>query len=331
MGWRRWLLVAAVAFGAIVLVGGVLIWQRAASFNETVSSASLFPPRLFGALNGSERVNIALFGYADENRSGAFLADSMSILSIDPATDTTTAIAIPRDLWVEDHDGLPGNGRINEAFAVGYRDGGYEKAGERAALVSSHVTGLPIHGWIALDFDGFREMVDAVGGVTIDNPRAFNYPLTNRERDEGTYTGFFAEGPIDLAGSDALFYVRVRYTDVVEERSDFARSVRQHRVLAAIRDKITDAGLAAVPRGLALMDALSDGLRTDLSVLDLYLVSNHLSPDRRVELGEGEILEATRNSVGQYVLVVIGRTGPDDYGPVREYISKQLEAGDGAE
>jgi hypothetical protein len=61
-------------------------------------------------------------------------------------------------------------------------------------------------------------------------------------------------------------------------------------------------------------------------VRDLYALSSRLSPDRRVELAEGAILEATRNSGGQYILVVIGRTAPTDYAPLHGFIAAQLAA-----
>ena len=74
------------------------------------------------------------------------------------------------------------------------------------------------------------------------------------------------------------------------------------------------------------MDALADRLQTDLSAIDLFLLSGHFDADRRIELSVGVILEASRNSAGQYVLVVIGRSAPDDYGPLHDYLREQLES-----
>jgi hypothetical protein len=73
-----------------------------------------------------------------------------------------------------------------------------------------------------------------------------------------------------------------------------------------------------------MMDVLSTHLSTDLSAIDLALMSGHLSPDRRIELSEGVILEATTTDDGRYVLVVIGRADGTDYGPLHAYIGDSL-------
>ena len=73
-----------------------------------------------------------------------------------------------------------------------------------------------------------------------------------------------------------------------------------------------------------MMDALEGNLRTNLSALDLFLLSGHLNPDRRIELKEGRVLEAITNSVGQYILVVVGRADATDYEPLHRYLARQL-------
>jgi polyisoprenyl-teichoic acid--peptidoglycan teichoic acid transferase len=316
-------LLLLLVLGAATL-GGYLLWQRVEAFNKSVSTQPPLSGRLSDLLSGRDRVNVLLLGFADEDRPGAFLSDSISVLSIDPVADTTTAISIPRDVWIEGLPELPGNGKINEAFAIGHIDGGFTGAGDRAAAVVTAVTGLPIHGWLALDFSGFREMVEAVGGVTVNNPTEFGWAWDGASMERGELGGTFPVGPVKLDGPTALAYVRVRYTTVPAESSDFARAARQHRVLSAVRDKLGDGGVASLGPGLRLMDALQGELHTNLSVRDLYAMSSHLSPDRRVELAEGVILEATRNSVGQYILVVIGRSGPSDYQPLRDFIAAEL-------
>jgi hypothetical protein len=58
--------------------------------------------------------------------------------------------------------------------------------------------------------------------------------------------------------------------------------------------------------------------------MDLYLLSGHMGADRRIELGEGVILEATSNSIGQYILVVIGRSSGSDYAPLQAFLQTEL-------
>ena len=312
---------AALAVIVAAVAGGFVVWQRAVAFNDAVSTESALSMRLFGPFNAS-RVNVLLLGYNDESHGGAFLSDSMNVISIDRDSDTTTMIPIPRDLWVEGMAEVPQNMKINEAFRIGYYENGLSNGAELAAAAVSHVTGLTIHGWISLDFQGFQAMVDAIGGITIENPTAFAYTWAEEDYLAGNFESSFEAGTIALNGQQALDYARNRYTSVVEESSDFARSARQQRVLSAIRAKVS--GWQTASTGLALADALSGHMHTNLPVLDLALLAGKLTPDRRIELGEGQIVEATTNTIGQYVLVVIGRSSPTDYRPLHSWLADRL-------
>jgi LCP family protein required for cell wall assembly len=323
---KRTLLLVVLILLIGLVVGAILLWQRVSAFNETVSTAPTTSSALFGPLGGDERVNVVLFGYGGaEHRGGSYLADSIQIISIDPADDTTIMVPIPRDLWVEGNPAIPDNGKINEAFAIGYQAGGIEEAARFTTSVLADLTGLELEHWLAIDFAGFRAMVDAVGGVTIVNPTAFSYT-----RDEGTFHagifngGTFEQGELHLDGRAALDYSRSRYTSVQAESSDFARSVRQQRVLSSLRAKLGEGGVASIGPGLRMMDALAGRMKTDLSAIDLFLLSGHLNPDRRIELTEGVIVQATSNTIGQYILVVIGRASSTDYTPLHAFLRTEL-------
>jgi LCP family protein required for cell wall assembly len=328
--WKRNVLLFLVIVLLSGCTGGWLLWQRVAAFNDEVSSAGSVSSSLFFPLLGSERVNVAMYGYGGpEHKGGTYLADSIMILSIDPGTDTTTMIPIPRDLWIEGLPEIPDNAKINEAFADGYVRGGVYEAGRAATSVLSRISGLPIEHWMALNFTGFKAMVESVGGVSVDNPVAFGYTWSEGNYFAGNWDGgYFDAGPIFLNGTRALDYSRTRYTSVPAESSDFARSVRQQRVLVALRGKLGGGGLGSLGPGLAIMDALKGTteplMATDLSAVDLFLLSGHLGADRRIELSEGVILEATSNSIGQYILVVIGRASGTDYAPLQAYIQAEL-------
>ena len=314
-----------------VVVGGVLLFLRAASFNAAVSSAIFPSSALLWDLNGSERVNVLMVGYGGGDHDGAYLADSIQILSIDPATDTTTTVPIPRDLWIEGIGAFSQNGKVNEIYAVGHGavDGDeatrLDNAGDLMAEVLSDVTGLRIDHWLAIDFAGFKEMVDAVGGVTVDNPVAFDYTTIEEFHRAGRWEmGGFPAGEIHLDGDQALAYARARYTSVIAESNDFARSVRQARILGALRTSLGSGGLGSIVPGLGLMDAMEGRVRTDMSAIDLFLLSSHLSSDRRVEMTEDVALTATTNTIGQYILVPIGWSGPGDYGGLQAYLATEL-------
>ena len=321
---RTILLVLLVA--AIVVV--VLLGIRGASFNASVSSAAFPSSALFFPLNGSDRINVLMVGYGGGDHAGAYLADSIQILSIDPETDTTTTIPIPRDLWIEGISSFPQNGKVNEVFATGAGTGAEPDLDAAAAALAetlSDVTGLEIDHWLSIDFAGFREMVDAVGGVTVENPTPFCWTTIPEFHQAGRWEmGCFETGTLHLDGEEALEYSRARYTSVVSESTDFARSVRQARVMGALRSGVGDGGIGAIPAGLRLMDAMEGRMRTDLSAIDLALLAGHLSSDRRIELSEDVVLMATTNTIGQYILIPIDWTGPGSYDGLRAFLEQEL-------
>jgi LCP family protein required for cell wall assembly len=319
------LLIALLLVLILSVVGTILLWQRVTAFNESVSSAPMTSAALFGPLNGEERVNVVLYGYGGpDHKGGKYLADSIQIMSIDPKTDTTTIIPIPRDFWIEGLAQLPDNGKINEAFAAGYQAGGVANGAAFSTELLAEVTGLQIDHWIAIDMTGFQAMIDAVGGVTINNPRAFGYTWSPHAFERQNWNaGEFAKGTLHLDGKAALDYSRARYTSVPRESSDFARSIRQQRVMAALRAQV-GGGLGSLGTGLSLMDALKGRMQTNLSAIDLFLLSGHIGADRRLELKEGVILEATGNTAGQYILVVIGRSSSTDYAPLHAFLEREL-------
>ncbi len=323
MNWRRRIAVVLILLLLIAAAGTFWLWQRAAAFNDAVSTESALSIRLFGPFS-PERVNILMLGYSDESRDGAFLTDSMNVLSVDKASGVTTMLPIPRDLWVEGLAEVPQNMKINEAFRIGHYAAGDTNGAELASKAVAYATGLRIDGWISLDFQGFQAMVDAIGGITLENPTAFSYTWDEPDYLAGDFPYTFEAGVLTLSGQEALDYARNRYTNVSAESSDFARSVRQQRVLAAIKAEVS--GWQTISKGLALAEELDGHLHTNLAVVDLTMLAGELTPDRRVELSEGTVLEATTNTIGQYVLVVIGRRSATDYLPLREYVADALAA-----
>jgi LCP family protein required for cell wall assembly len=223
--------------------------------------------------------------------------------------------------------GYDRSSKVNEVFSVGNANGGRDAAGSLLSGILSEVTGLEIHHVISIDFEGFRDMVDAVGGVTIENPIPFSYTMNPAQHAAGDWSdGTFEAGEIHLDGAQALGYARARYTSVPSESNDFARSVRQSRIMGALRDELGGGGIGSVIPGLRLMDAMEGRVRTDLSAIDLLLLSGHLGSDRRIELSEGPVLTATTSEAGAYILVPTGWTGPGDYAGIRSYLAGELQA-----
>lgn len=149
-------------------------------------------------------------------------------------------LAFPRDLLVTRCDGSVG--RINAAIGVG---------GPTCLVQTvSAVSGLPVHHHVAVDLGGFRDVVDAVGGVTVCLDRAIVDRSAGIDLPEGCQT---------LDGVDALGYVRVRKID-----SDLKRIERQQTFLRALASELVDPTLLVRPwRVVAIVRGLSGALTVD--------------------------------------------------------------------
>lgn len=238
-------------FAAVVVVWGLigfLVLRSAVSdANSRISKgATEALDRPKGGLLGTPQTILVLGSDADRDRSGA-RADTVMLIRTDPSKKKIHYLSIPRDLRVE----LPplGHMKITETFA---------HRGIRGALTGlRREFGIPINHVIVLDFKGVSKMVDAVGGVTVDNP----FELSNCSYPGGI-TVSFPKGKLDLNGTTALQYSRVRSCD-----DDFARARRQQLVVSALQKKtLSFTGLPMAPfRGAKIVRTMS----TDMSTMDI--------------------------------------------------------------
>jgi len=236
--------------------------------------------------SSSKRVNIALYGYGGTGHDGAYLTDSIMVLSIQPRPNGTAQMAeisIPRDWMVpidatgNDH---PYYGRINEAYSDGqigapvkaprYK-GDNHGGGELADATLSNVLGIPIDHFVGLDFQAFQAAVDSVGGVDVNVPDSFTdnqYPHGECDQGDCAYeTVHFTKGMQHMDGARALIFARSRHSsDNPAEASNFARNRRQQLILNALKAKVLSiGGIGQLPD---LLNALGDNVLTDLNIAD---------------------------------------------------------------
>lgn len=207
--------------------------------------------------SGTERITILLLG-VDKASSGASRTDTLILVNIDPVEKIASMLSIPRDLKVV----IPGYGvdKINAAFALGefnkVQGGG---AGLTIRTIEANF-GIPVSAFVQIDFNGFVQMIDTVGGITIDVPYPIKddtYPAENF-RYQRIY---FPSGWQHLEGEEALQYARTRHQD-----GDSRRSARQQQVLLALREQAI--GLNLIPQHPSLIGQFGDSVRTDISVND---------------------------------------------------------------
>ncbi len=181
---------------------------------------------ILGAAWRSGRLNVLVLGLDSRpGETGPARTDTLILGSFAPAEAGAALLSIPRDLWVD----IPGYGsnRINTANYFGdLAQAGY---GPHLAMQTvANNFGVPVHGYVRLDFDGFIRLVDTLGGIDLDVPQTIvdsTYPT----HDYGITTIVIAAGPQHMDGATALIYARTRHGD-----SDFERSGRQGQVLRAL-------------------------------------------------------------------------------------------------
>jgi polyisoprenyl-teichoic acid--peptidoglycan teichoic acid transferase len=212
---------------------------------------------------GTDRISILMLGLdtRDDERAMGLptRSDTMSVLTVDPVTRTAALISFPRDLWVT----IPGFGehRINEAYPYGelrkVEGGG---PGLAARTLEANF-GLRVNHYALVNFGGFEDMINMLGGVAIDVPRPIaddTYPT----EDYGVQRVYFQAGPQIMDGSTALKYARTRHAD-----SDFGRMARQQQVLKAMADRAMKGNLLA--RLPYLVEQGGRAIQTDFSPTDL--------------------------------------------------------------
>ncbi len=228
-----WLL-AAVVMLAVALLGGVYLF-----FHESVAAVRAHTPdttiaqkQLRVALPGQAAIALVV-GY--DHRAGAdsglqSRSDTVMLLRADPQTKTISMLSFPRDLVVDVRcpDKPSFRGRINTAYATCGSSG-------TLATVKS-LTGLPVNYLITVNFHGFKQIVDRLGGVWIDVDR--RYFNNNAGLGPGfTYATInLLPGYQRVSGSGALDFVRYRHTD-----SDLYRVARQQAFVKALKEQIAHA------------------------------------------------------------------------------------------
>lgn len=183
------------------------------------------------------QINILLLGIGGEGHEGPYLTDTMILAQIRPDIGQIALTSIPRD-YLADLPNNFGQRKINSAFAEGFnRNKSYKDAGQWSMETVEKISGIKIPYFAVIDFSGFKEAVDLIGGVDIKVEKTFTdyeYPDSNK--------GYlppvtFEQGLRHMNGSEALQFSRSRHGNN-GEGSDFARSLRQQKIINAFKNKV---------------------------------------------------------------------------------------------
>jgi LCP family protein required for cell wall assembly len=288
--------------------------------------------------NDNGRVNILVAGNSadDPGHNGANLTDSIMVMSVNTKGNTALMLSIPRDLWVQ----IPGDGhsKINAAYPNGGMD--------TLKTVVQDVTGLNIHYTALVNYAAFRDLVDAVGGITINIQSTDKRGIYDSNIDYTTRyccaLAKYPNGPVTLNGKQALNLARARgdpnpygITYGFDD-GDFTRTDNQRKMLLAIKEKVSGIATLANPLKITgLVDAVSSNVTTDLQLNEmqaLYYYSKKIDNTKidsyniNTLKGKGTTMLSNYASPdGQSAL--IPAAGVDDYTAIQSQIQKVFTAG----
>lgn len=181
---------------------------------------------------------------------GNMNTDTIMVANYNYETNETVMVSIPRDFAVE----LPNNPGIYSKINAIYADGERREKGKGLkdlSKVVKDVTGIEIQYYGMIDLQGFRKLIDAVGGITVNVENTFTDYCYPAEKDSkkvavGTCAGTkylaeivtFQKGPQKMDGTTALKYARSRLSSTPGEGGDYARAKRQQKVVSALKDAL---------------------------------------------------------------------------------------------
>lgn len=233
-----------------------------------------FDPRNIALALGTELkkdkngyVNIILLGDGGHNRAGADLMDTIIVASLDFKNKSISMLSVPRDYFVKSKK--YGMLKINSFFVYNKNELGADKAYEIYPEVLGEMLNLDIKYYLRIDFNAFVEVVDSLGGITIDVKKEIYDPFYPNNADNG-YTVFQIKPGVHIMdGETALKFARSRKTT-----SDFDRSARQQQILMAMREKALSGDVLSSPSTIKkLYQSVSNNINTNMSVREMLSIA----------------------------------------------------------
>ncbi|MGM2786194.1 polyisoprenyl-teichoic acid--peptidoglycan teichoic acid transferase TagU [Bacillus cereus group sp. Bce018] len=232
--------------GVLIIAGGVYAYTIYSNVSNTLNTVHKPLDRDKSDkrdkevdISDNKPISILLMG-VDQEDNGTGRSDSLMLFTLNPQKKSMKITSIPRDSYTE----IVGKGKkdkINHAYAFGGID--------MSVKTVENFLNIPVDHYIEVNMAGFRDIVDAVGGVDVNNDLEF----TSRDQH-------FAKGNIHLNGETALKYTRMRYED---PRGDFGRQMRQRQVIQAVIKK--GASVSSLASYGDVLKAIEKNVKTSLT------------------------------------------------------------------
>ena len=303
---RKWWITLGAILAIMFTLLAIAFWKIEKTLNkisvkgESVGSLMQAGLPIQNQIKGEEddRINILLLGILGANHQGGGLnTDTIMVVSIKPKADKLSLISIPRDLWVTD-PGKNTKSKLNAVYVYGEEKGTGQGIKDVENMLGE-ITGLQINYTAVVSTDGFKQLVDIVGGVEVELAKPFDegsqfadvnicnsetysiptgefqvkkargkivakYPLCKNNNPECGGNFHLPAGKNILMGQQSLCFVRSRYLT-----SDFERAKRQQLVLQQLKQKLTQVGFNEFGKVNSILDALGNNVQTDMQLWEM--------------------------------------------------------------
>lgn len=285
---KRWLRIVSLLLMVVGLFAGYYVYSMF-SFIDNVSTNKTFSqndnPITQAKWEGKEQVNILFLGVDSRNTGEMPRSDTMLLLSVNPVTKQASLFSIMRDTYVE-IEGV-GQSKINAAFSNGGPD--------LLIRTIQDFLDVPIHFYVATDFEGFAKIIDEIGGVEVN----VKEPMVHW--DDGIYNINLQPGVQRLDGKHALMYAR--YRDPL--RADFGRTERQRELMQIVAGELKSPSMVLkLPSILkAVTPYTESNIKPDQLLKLMSLAIKVDSGNMRMEqVPPVEFLSETQNMYGEAIL-----------------------------
>ncbi|MDC3415244.1 LCP family protein [Aquibacillus sp. 3ASR75-11] len=270
---KRVLFLAILLFLVVISYGGYLAYQAydaaSDSYTDLERPDEKSERRETAVTIGEEPISILLLGienYTTDGKDGR--ADTQIVVTLNPKENEMTMTTVPRDTRVElsNVEQYSGFHKINAAYTYGSITG--YGANKLAIETVEDLLDIPIDKFIAVDFEGFRDIVDALDGVTVD----IKEPFWEKNIYNNNQRIYFEKGPKRLNGEESLAFVRMRKRDV---NVVYSREERQRQFIRAAIDEAISAG--TLFKVGEISDILGKNVDTNLKPREIYTLQKAYS------------------------------------------------------
>lgn len=322
--------IGCLATIAILVLLGIFAFStisRVLAFGSAISTQAPLTTQT-GYMSTSDRTNMLVLGYGGSGHDGSYLTDSIMVISMIPSTTHTTLVSIPRDLWVSNPPGSSTYTKINAVYEVAANNQPRSSQGaDVMAQKVSTITGLDVKHWMMIDFEGFRDLINSIGGVDVYVQNSFTaqYPNNDDPNIDASWKQVsFKQGQQLMDGEQAIEYARAREVNGgdMAEGTDFARSIRQQIIVKAALSKIKS--ISSWPHLYAALDALQKTIYTNMSLADLGLFSTKLNLNdphtQKIGLSTDNVMQIGTADDGKSIVQPLN----GDWNQIKTYIASKL-------